>query len=499
MENNIVNLNNLIEKGESEELAFLPNYNQNRIGRDICSLLNGKGGKLIVGVDTNGQKLGINKSASVEDTAHFLVNAIVPEAPVDITLESYDDKDFMIIRVWEGSRQPYIYDGSIYYRRNISTEKASSQEIAKLIHSRQENELHWERQVSFGLEWEDFNQSLIEEVMQTSQKNRRSSYHGNDLLGFLNHYGLFNNGSFTNACVILFAKNTIRFLPQIRVRLTEYAEGKTDKSLIRDELVEGNLFQIRDRLENYIQNIGVKSLFEDSRWRRIDFTYPEKALQEGIINALIHRDYSRFNSQMTISIYPDKLIIANSGRLPEELRIADLKTNHRSFPMNPDIAHIVFLMGFIDKLGRGTVKIMEECKLAGLRMPTWSQGKGEVILTFHAPKVNTNKEAITVGDAVSKIGDTVNKAIDDTVNDALNDAVSDTVKARLILVVKLIYVVEPVTLKTLMNSLNISRATIQRDLQLLNSHHFLSLIGSDKFREYKINDALKNKFDALKM
>ena len=39
---------------------------------------------------------------------------------------------------------------------------------------------------------------------------------------------------------------------------------------------------------------------------------------------------------------------------------------------------------------------------------------------------------------------------------------------------------------------------MQRDIKLLSSHNFISFRGSDKYREYAINDALKNKIDALK-
>lgn len=161
--------------------------------------------------------------------------------------------------------------------------------------------------------------------MVEAQNNGRSSYVGNDELQFLSHYGLFNNGSFTNACIVLFAKNPVKFLPEARVRLTEFAESKTDKSLLRDEFFEGNFFAVREKRENYIQNMGIRSVFSENEWRRIDFRYPEKALQEGIINALIHRDYSRFNSHLTISVFQDSFVIPTSGKLPQELKVADLK------------------------------------------------------------------------------------------------------------------------------------------------------------------------------
>jgi ATP-dependent DNA helicase RecG len=72
----------------------------------------------------------------------------------------------------------------------------------------------------------------------------------------------------------------------------------------------------------------------------------------------------------------------NFGSLPEELKAADLKRNHMSLPRNPDIAHICFLRGYIDKIGRGTLKIIEDCKQFGLQEPKWISRTGVTTLTF---------------------------------------------------------------------------------------------------------------------
>ncbi|MBK9151138.1 MAG: transcriptional regulator, partial [Saprospiraceae bacterium] len=99
---------------------------------------------------------------------------------------------------------------------------------------------------------EDLDQKLILSVIKESRDNHRGNFEGNNVLDFLTHYGLYQNGSFTNACVVLFAKTPAKFLPQIRVHLTEYAEGKNDNALLRNEVFEGNLFTIQDKLERYI-------------------------------------------------------------------------------------------------------------------------------------------------------------------------------------------------------------------------------------------------------
>lgn len=495
MENN--KLLHLINKGENETLAFLASFDLDRIAIILTGFLNYKGGNLLLGITSDKYITGMDTDYIIDELRHELSQKITPESPIEIIEEYIDDKKILLLKVSEGSKQPYICNGIIYFRRGKETVEASSTDIAKLLMERRKNELHWERQVTFGVDWEDLDENLILNVMLKAQSNGRSTYKGEDALEFLNHYGLFNNGSFTNACVILFALNPVKYFPQTRVRITEYAEGKTDKALLRDDIFEGNIFKLRDQLEQYVDNMGTRSVFAESEWRRIDFKYPEKALQEGIINALIHRDYSHFNSHLTISVDANAFVIANSGHLPQELKLADLKKNHRSFPANPDIAHIIFLMGYIDKLGRGTIKIMEDCKKVGMKEPKWTTKNNEVILTFYGPTRNAIE-----GNSHYKLNvvtdDAVNDAVNDAVDKVVGDAVSDAVKDRLCAIVNLLYTNEPIPLKALVSHFNSSRATIQRDLLLLNTVHLLKLSGSDKFRVYTISDALRDRIDAQK-
>jgi len=471
--NNEKQLKDLIGQKESEQLEFKEVVSKESIAKTLCSFLNTKGGRVIIGIDNEGEIKGlINASSYKLELEKYLVETIVPDAPIDISIEKVDDVELLIIKVWEGSKQPYIYDGTIYYRKDDTTIRATSQEISSLIHQRQKDEQHWERQIALGVEWDDLDHKLIKETLVEAVKKHRSSYKGKDLQEFLKHYGLMSNELYTNACVVLFAKNAARYLPQTRVRLTEYSKSKTEGNLIRDDFFEGSLFAIRDKLENYVNNLGVKSHFADHQWKRVDFLYPVKALQEGFINALMHRDYSSFSSHLTIGVFPDKIIIANSGQLPKEIEIKDLKKFHRSFPVNPDIAHMVFLRGLIDKLGKGTNKIVEGCKEAGLRAPVWKENKGEVVLTFNGPKKLPQIIGSLTGSTYGKttvegvIGGATDVAIGGAIGGAI-DGVSNNVKDRLIGLIKIILNNPGIKNVDLQEVLNVSERTITSDVKRL--------------------------------
>src|SRR6185437_9373907 len=88
--------------------------------------------------------------------------------------------------------------------------------------------------------------------------------------------------------------------------------------------------------------------------------YPEAALREAILNAIIHKDYS--GTTVFLSVYDDRLIIWNPGELPSSLTIDLLKEKHSSQPRNRLIADVFFMAGYIESWGRGINIMMEGCK-----------------------------------------------------------------------------------------------------------------------------------------
>jgi ATP-dependent DNA helicase RecG len=137
--------------------------------------------------------------------------------------------------------------------------------------------------------------------------------------------------------------------------------------------------------------VGVESRFSDS-WQRSDHAlWPVDALREGVMNALVHRDYS-LSGSTTISIQAKSFEISNPGGLPYELKPADLKRTHLSLPRNPDIAHICFLHGLIEKIGRGTQRIVESCRVAKVREPKWQSYPFATTLTLFASSASEKIE-----------------------------------------------------------------------------------------------------------
>ena len=376
-------IKDLLKQDESGQLEFKEVVRKDAIGKTICGFLNNKGGQLLIGIADDKEIKGIKDADKWQfEIEQYLIKELVPEAPVMVSVENYGDKQLLLIKVWEGSKQPYIFNGSIYYRRNDRTIQASSKEISQLIHKRQETEVHWERQAALGVELEDLDLEEIKNTMNAALSDNKMKDIKKEPLEFLSYYGLFQNGNFTNAAVVLFAKKPSRFIPQARVRVSFLDQGKTGDVFKDDQLLEGNLFKNIESIQHFFEkHLLFSRRFENNNWKRTDdYVFPMTALREGVMNAIVHREYGLVSSALSIIIYPDKLEITNSGKSP--FKQSELRKNHLSMPYNPDIAHIVFLRGYIEKIGRGTLKIIDACKQAGIKAPVWEIGEQTDKLTF---------------------------------------------------------------------------------------------------------------------
>jgi ATP-dependent DNA helicase RecG len=128
----------------------------------------------------------------------------------------------------------------------------------------------------------------------------------------------------------------------------------------------------------------------DGLQRVESYLFPAPALREALLNAVVHKDYSSGNP-VQISVYEDKIIFWNAGRLPDELSLELLQKKHPSIPYNPLVASAFFRAGYIEAWGRGIEKINNECKMAGVPAPEINYEFAGLMITFQARIGETGK------------------------------------------------------------------------------------------------------------
>lgn len=80
-----------------------------------------------------------------------------------------------------------------------------------------------------------------------------------------------------------------------------------------------------------------------------------------------------FLSSVQVMLFKDRLEVWNPGKLPQGMTIAKLNKEHTSNPVNPILAHPVYLSGYIEQMGTGTTDIIDHCLDYGLRKPEFHQ------------------------------------------------------------------------------------------------------------------------------
>jgi predicted HTH transcriptional regulator len=108
---------------------------------------------------------------------------------------------------------------------------------------------------------------------------------------------------------------------------------------------------------------------------------PPDAIGEAIVNAIAHRDYYS-NASVEVRLFSDRLEVWNPGKLPGNLTLDDLRTDHPSVPNNPLIAESLYLTRYIEKAGSGTQRMIELCREAGLPEPQFEQRSGSFVITL---------------------------------------------------------------------------------------------------------------------
>jgi ATP-dependent DNA helicase RecG len=384
----------VVAAGEGEQVEFKRgSVAPDMVAKVVCAFLNHRGGRVILGVGDKGELVGVQSAeAMVEQLQSSLLRLITPAALWTVERLEVEGKNFVIIDVPEGMDKPYVAGGAIYYsRKGERVVPATRDEISELIRKRADASQRWERQLVVGAGLQDLEITLITETAQMAVDAERWQGDPADTAAFLHSLGLFENGGITNAALVLFGISPTRWLPQARVRLLVLPKGKTGDHHAVDRLFEKNLLrvaqQIPDALAVYAG--GVENTFSNESWQREErLLYPGTALREGVMNALIHRDYAR-SGTIIISIRTNGIKITNPGGLPDELKPSDLKRDHASVPRNPDIAHVCYLRKLIEKIGRGTQRIVEDCRKAKIKDPKWETSPLETTLSFFASTTST--------------------------------------------------------------------------------------------------------------
>lgn len=410
-----------IREGESASVEFLSDTKDFKpIGRAVCAFLNGKGGDIFCGVSDDGDICGVPDAPTTADRLQkHLQAAITPHAPLlSVTVDDENGHSIITIEIPAGTQGPYVYEGAAYVRRGRETRAADAATLHRLLQEASVTAELWEKRISTALDFDDLESAEIDAMRRDVSKAGRFVFeNADDRLAVLRQLGLIRGGQLTQAADVLFARNPALRHPQVRIRATCFEEDKESERFLDDKVFEGPLVPMLDRTEKFLlRNMRTAVSFRAKGLQTDDRAeYPSEAIREGLVNALAHRDYSSFHGGVAVRLFPTRLEIWNSGHLPKPLKPGDLKKNHPSIPVNPDIVHILYIRGYMNRIGRGTQKIVNLCRESGMRAPAWRDDTTGVTLSLFAQAegkgfagaLNSRQEALL---SMLKQGETIRPA-----------------------------------------------------------------------------------------
>lgn len=392
----IEKLKEIIMLGESRNVEFKSDCrNINVLGQTVCGFLNTQGGYIVCGVDDKGRLIGIDDGTddAVNALERKLQEGLSPKALVSVQVQNVEGKPLLIIEVPAGKDLPYAFRDVIYLRDGQTSRprKADIETIRDMVLRKQVEPERWERRFSSADPERDLDMDELRSAVANILKVRRALFRDSEnSYGILEDISLAQHGRLTNGGDILFGRNPAIRFPQARLRAVCFTTDKAAETYRDMKSFEGPLVPILEQTFDFIvRNTPTKARFPKNGLQRQDeFLYPADAIREGLVNAFSHRDYADSSGGIGVHVYPSRLEIWNSGSLPEGITPENLIHGNLSVLRNPDIAHVLYLRGFMEKLGRGSVLILRACKERGLPLPLWtSDAKTGVTLTFFAPEV----------------------------------------------------------------------------------------------------------------
>jgi ATP-dependent DNA helicase RecG len=336
-----------IDLHEGEEAEFKRQWTDQAL-EDLAAFANTRGGTVFVGVDDDGQVVGVNDP---EEEVRRIANTVVSRlglAP-SITRQTLGGHEIIAVRV-EPARGVIGHSGRYRIRVGSINRDLPPDELARLMLERS------------GQSWDALHSPVPFDRVAQSQvtrfadlaRHRLPEIDATDPERLLRNLGLLREGRLTNAAVLLFTDRPQEVFPHARVRIgvfkgTQILDSHEFGGTVWEQL-DGAMERFRRLLKVALDVRVTGPGLEGLRHREV-WEYPLEALREAVTNALIHPDYAT-PGDIQVRLGDDALQIWNPGRLPEGIRLEQLRApSHPSVLRNPLVARAFYSAGLIEQWG----------------------------------------------------------------------------------------------------------------------------------------------------
>jgi ATP-dependent DNA helicase RecG len=355
----------LINQEEGAKLEFKrDDIRPETMAKEIVAFANMNGGTILVGVEDDGTISGIQK----ENLQAWLMDTVIGRHVHPFVLPNYeevttDEGKVAVVEIHQGNSKPYVLRHNdredIYVRYGDTCRLAGREQQVRLFDTG--GLLSAEKLPVYGSSLAGLDERRYNEYFKKILRHQQA-----DVPSLLAYHS-FLVGEHSNLCCsyfacALFAKSPQLRLPQAGLRMTVYEGPDKDYNSRFDRIFNLPFLEYQGELQNnepvepplhehsqIKEHISYEQL--EGMTRRRTWDYPEEAVRELLINALVHRDWTK-QDYVRVVAYSDRLEVISPGSLPNGMTVEKMK-NGVIIQRNPLTARIFRDYGYMEHQGMG--------------------------------------------------------------------------------------------------------------------------------------------------
>lgn len=381
----------IIRNGENSGVEFKRDDIEPReLAKELVSFANLEGGCVVLGVENDGSISGLTRSTqqAEEWVMNIARDKVRPEIIpyFEVIKDAEPGKDVAMARVERGWSVHHVWHNNhrtYYIRVGTESREASHDELERLFQQRGAFRLEI-RPVS-GSSLIDFDKRRLRDYFSRLNRQEISAEPESEesqpawrTLLVNTEFLSDESADFpcTVAGLLLFGKTPNRFLPQAGIDAVAYPGKEKDYAAVERASLRGPMVGLFGRKESGVEllepglvelavqfvrrNAGVTATLVDGSRREERPAYPEEAIREGIVNAVVHRDYLLSATNIELSLYSDRLEIISPGRLPNGITPARMLVGCRA-ARNQLLKDVMRDYRYLEHMGMGVPRKIVKC------------------------------------------------------------------------------------------------------------------------------------------
>jgi ATP-dependent DNA helicase RecG len=355
------NLPNMIAAGPNQTVAFLPEPDAKSLAETLVAFANADGGTILVGITRQGELAG---QLLAEDVEAILRRALSLCRPPVVTQWGQLEQGQGILISIGVTRSPELHslaDGRVLIRHGAENRPLGGDAIRQLAATKSSSDFEAEPVAGAGRS--DLDDAIVDEYLSKRAERGQRSLRGSVDDHLVSIGALSRDGTPTTSGMLLLGRRPQEYLPQSGVVFVRFvgSEPRGKDGLAgygRRAELEGPLARLVEAAWNIIwEEMRVGAVVTGLK-RQEQPEYPSSAVREALVNAVAHRDYRLTGRRTEIRMFEDRLEVISPGGLPGFITVDNIVEEH--FSRNPRLVAGLFQWGYIEELGLGIDRMIEE-------------------------------------------------------------------------------------------------------------------------------------------